>query len=296
VISRLKYLTVQALLGVWRSAGVTSWSVGILAFSLSVLALFWMVISNLQIVSDQVSQQAGISAHLELDTSTKAQRQLESHIQQWPSVKHAQLVTSTAAMEWLRLNLGSEAKVLDGLPPDLLPASIEVELVDLNQKEVQKLVTKLEKISGVDEVRFANEEVQRIHGILSLVRTSMLFLACFLFLSVILILSNAIRLAVYARKDEIEVMSLIGGTRLFIVSPFVIEGAILGLLGGLCSIGLLLAFEGILTQWLQWGLSQTYGPIEIEFLATPVFGVLLLVGCTVGVLGSAYSALRYIKL
>jgi cell division transport system permease protein len=296
VVSRLKYLTVQALLGLWRSAGVTSWSIGIVAFSLSVLALFWMVISNLQIVSDQVSQQAGISAHLELKTSPKAQRQIESEIQQWPSVKNAQLLTSTAAMEWLRMNLGSEASVLDGLPPDLLPASIEVDVADLNQKEVEKLVTKLEKVSGVDEVRFANEDILRIHGILSLVRTSMLFLACFLFLAGLLILSNAIRLAVYARKDEIEVMSLIGGTRLFIVFPFVLEGAILGFLGGLCSISLLVIFEEALTQWLQWGLSQTYGSIEIEFLATPVFGVLLLVGCTVGVLGSAYSALRYIRL
>ena len=296
MISRLKYLSIQALQGLWRSAGVTSLSVGIIALSLSLLALFWLLLSNLQSVADQVSEQVGISAQLSPKSSVSDQKKIQERIRSWPSIQKAELVTSTAAMDWLKITLGTEASVLEGLPADLLPASIEIDVMEMSIDDAQLLVAKLEKLGGVAAVQFGQEEIQRIHGALELVRTSMYFLAVFLSVAILLILSNAIRLAVYARKDEIEVMSLIGGTRWFILFPFVLEGVLLGLLGGLMAIAILSVFKKVFLEWLQWGLSQNYGNLQIEFLDSTALIFILLIGATIGLLGSSYAAFRYIKL
>jgi cell division transport system permease protein len=270
--------------------------VGIIALSLSLLALFWLLLSNLQSVADQVSEQVGISAQLSPKISVSDQKKIQERIRSWPSIQKAELVTSTAAMDWLKITLGTEASVLEGLPADLLPASIEIDVMEMSIDDAQLLVAKLEKLGGVAAVQFGQEEIQRIHGALELVRTSMYFLAVFLSVAILLILSNAIRLAVYARKDEIEVMSLIGGTRWFILFPFVLEGVLLGLLGGLMAIAILSVFKKVFLEWLQWGLSQNYGNLQIEFLDSTALIFILLIGATIGLLGSSYAAFRYIKL
>ena len=296
MLSRAKYLLAQALSGLWRSLGVASLSVGIIGFALSVFALFALLIVNLQSVANQISEQAGIAAQFDPKTPVTTQREFHREVSTWPAVKKAELITSTAAMDWLRINLGMESEILEGLPPDLLPPSIEIELHEINAKDLKLLVSKLEANDKVQAVQFGQDEVHRIHETLKLIRRSTYFFGVFLCLAVLLILSNAIRLAVYARKDEIEVMSLIGGTRRFIAIPFVIEGALLGALGGLFSIVLLLVFRQVFIDWLRWGLSSTYGNLELWFLDAPSFLALLLLGITIGLIASTYSALRYIKI
>ena len=86
------------------------------------------------------------------------------------------------------------------------------------------------------------------------------------------------RLAVYSRRDEIEVMSLIGGTRSFIVTPFVLEGAIIGFMGGLLCVSFLFMSEEIMTQWFQANLAEVYGPVEIRFLKGTEYAALVVIG------------------
>ena len=209
MLARLKYVLVQALTGLWRSASVTLLSMGIIGFALSLLALFWIATTNLQLMVDQVSHQAGISVYLDSSMSAKAHQRIATKFRAWPEISSTEYVTSTAAMDWLSLNLGPEAKVLQGLPPNLLPASIELSLDALELDKVRAVVKRIEKIKGVSEVRFGQEDISRIQSGFELVRTSMYFFSVFLSLALFLIVSNAIRLAVYSREDEIEVMSLI---------------------------------------------------------------------------------------
>ena len=296
MVARLKYLIVQAVTGLWRSASVTLMSVGIIGFALSLLALFWIATTNLQDLADQVSHQAGISVYLDSANSAAQNQSLERELRLWPEITHTELVTSTAAMDWLRTNLATEASVLDGLPPDLLPSSIELRIDELDLTGVRKMVKKIGEIKGVSDVRYGQEDIKRIQGVLGLVRTSMQFLSLFLGVALFLIVSNAIRLAIYSRKDEIEVMSLIGGTRFFIGLPFVLEGALVGFLGGALSLVLLLGFEGVLIAWLHWGLNQTYGVQSVDFLNIRMLLNLLCLGTVLGLLSSTYATIRFVRL
>ena len=264
--------------------------------ALSILALFWTLLANLELLSGQISREAGISADVNDDLSLEKQRALTEEIETWSNIENASLVTSTSAMEWLRDNLGKEADVLDGLPPDLLPSSIEIALSDLAANDVQAVVERLEKTDGIISVRYGFEDVERISTVLMLIRTSMYILGLFLFVSIFLILSNAVRLAVYSRRDEIEVMSLIGGTRIFIITPFILEGAIIGFIGGILCVSLLFTSQELMTQWFQRHLVDVYGPVEVRFLAGFEYAALIMIGTINSLLGSAYAAVRHVKI
>ncbi|MEE2900766.1 MAG: permease-like cell division protein FtsX [Myxococcota bacterium] len=296
MLTKIKYFLSQSFIGLRRTFGVTSLSVTIIAMALSILALFWTLLANLEILSGEISREAGISADIDETLSLAKQRELTKEIEKWSNIESASLVTSTSAMEWLRNNLGKEADVLDGLPADLLPSSIEINLSDLATSDVQAVVSRLQKTEGIISVRYGFEDVERISAVLILIRTSMYILGLFLFVSIFLILSNAVRLAVYSRRDEIEVMSLIGGTRSFIVTPFVLEGAIIGFMGGLLCVSFLFMSEEIMTQWFQANLAEVYGPIEIRFLKGTEYVALVVIGTVNSLLGSAYAAVRHVKI
>lgn len=296
MLTKIKYFLSQSFIGLRRTFGVTSLSITIIAMALSILALFWTFLTNLEILSGQISQEAGISADINDKLGLAQQKELTKKIERWENIESASLVTSTSAMEWLRDNLGKEADVLEGLPADLLPSSIEITVSDLASSDVQAVVDRLKKTEGIISVRYGFEDVERISTVLMLMRTSMYILGVFLFVSIFLILSNAVRLAVYSRRDEIEVMSLIGGTRIFIVTPFVLEGAIIGLLGGVLCVSLLFTSEELMTQWFQRHLAEVYGPIEIRFLGGIEYAALILIGVINSLVGSAYAAVRHVRI
>jgi len=264
--------------------------------ALSILALFWTLLANLEILSVEISREAGISADVDETLSYAKQRELTQEIGKWSNIESASLVTSTSAMEWLRDNLGKEADVLDGLPTDLLPSSIEISLLDLATIDVQAVVNRLQNTEGIISVRYGFEDVDRISTVLTLIRSGMYILGLFLFVSIFLILSNAVRLGVYSRRDEIEVMSLIGGTRSFIITPFVLEGAIIGFMGGLICVSILFMSEELMTQWFQANLAEVYGPIEIRFLKGTEYAALVVIGIINSLIGSAYAAVRHVKI
>ena len=296
MLTKIKYSLSQSFIGLRRTFGVTSLSVTIIAMALSILALFWTLLANLEILSGEITREAGISADIDETLSLAKQRELTKEIEKWSNIESASLVTSTSAMEWLRNNLGEEADVLEGLPADLLPSSIEINLSDLATSDVQAAVNRLQNTEGIISVRYGFEDVERISAVLMLIRTSMYILGLFLFVSIFLILSNAVRLAVYSRRDEIEVMSLIGGTRSFIVTPFVLEGAIIGFMGGVLCVCFLFMSEEIMTQWFQANLAEVYGPIEIRFLTGTEYAALVVIGTVNSLIGSAYAAVRHVKI
>jgi len=297
MLPRLRFFLEQALLGLWRSLGVSILAVVTIGIALGLLATFGVVVSNLARVADRIGRGVEISAYV-VRTATVAQtEEARATIAAWPDVAEARTLTSSQAMDAFRASLGNDAAILEGLPDDVLPPSIEVRLVnrEWTAVEVRALAERIDALAPIEDVRYGQQEIARVHALLGFSRAVALVVAVVLCLAVILLVSNTIRLTVYARRDEIEIQGLIGATDAFIRAPFVIEGAIQGWLGGMVAgIGLLL-FQGVLREGIRRGLSYAYGPIDLEFVPISFLGGLLLLGVLLGLIGSLLAVGKFVR-
>ena len=148
----------------------------------------------------------------------------------------------------------------------------------------------------VEDVRYGQEDIERVNALLGFARVAAAVLGSALCLATILIVSNTIRLTVYARRDEIEIMSLVGATDAFVRAPFVLEGAIQGVLGGsVAAIGLVVFEEGVRVG-LERGLSYAYGPSSLDFVPLHFLGYLLASGAILGLTGSVLAVGKFLRL
>jgi cell division transport system permease protein len=152
---------------------------------------------------------------------------------------------------------------------------------------------RLEKVAGIDDVVSAQEEVKRVQRVVTILNAFLLVLAVILVIAAIVLVSNTIRLAIYARRREIEIMRLVGATNWFIRWPFIIEGLFQGLVGAGLAIAILLVVKKFAVQWLANTASFLPLGIPGAFVAFAGFTMVLLSVLIAGG-GSALSLRRYL--
>lgn len=293
---KLRYVLRQAISVSVRSMGVTVVAVVTIAAALTVLAAFAVVVATLSDVAERMGREVEVSAYLTRGTPPGEGFALAEELAAWPEVAGARFSSSEAALAAFRETLGEDGTLLDGLPPDVLPASVELRIRSeaWTRETVEALAARLEARPEVEEVRFGREAIEQVNGFLSFSRIAAWVVGFALSLGTILIVSNTIRLTVYARRDEIEVMSLVGATPAFVRAPFVVEGALQGILGGALSMGLLVTLQGGLRMGIERGLGQGY-PVELAFPHLHFLAYLLVAGFLLGLLASLGAVSRFLK-
>ncbi len=279
-----------------RSIGVSALTVLTIGLSLAVLASFAVVVDNLRRLASDLGQQVGVSAYLEpgLDGAPLADR-----ARQWQGVAEAYALSSMEAMAEFRAQLGSDAVLLDGLPEDVLPPSVELRLEPKRWTvaEVRDIAHRLAEESGVTDVRFGQEDVERVAALLGVTRVAAFVLGLALCFATVLIIYNTIRLTLYARRDEIEIMTLVGATAGFVRAPFVLEGALQGILGGLAAAAGLFALEEALLLGLERGLAFAGSTTaQLSFVPASATAGLVLAGAALGILGSVLAVGKFLRI
>jgi cell division transport system permease protein len=297
VIGRSWFFLKQALSALSRSLGITILAVVTIGVALAVLATFVVIVENLSRVADELGQEVDISAYLAPQATREASQRATETISSWEEVMSVRQMSSEQAMKEFRGALGDDAVLLDGLPADVIPPSLEVRLKARawSAAEVRGIADRVGKLEGIDDVRFGQEEIERVGALLGFARIAALVMGAALSFATILIISNTIRLTVYARRDEIEIMGLVGATNSFVRAPFVLEGAIQGFLGGLIALGALVTLEEGLEAGIQRGLTYAYGPIELDFVPSEFFAYLVAAGVALGLVGSLLAVGRFLK-
>ena len=164
---------------------------------------------------------------------------------------------------------------------------IQIEVVDA--KPLQAVVESLQGLPGIAELENAQDWVQGYAGALSLLRAVGFGLGIVLGLATLLIVSNTIRLAVYARRDEIEILTLVGASRTFVAIPFLLEGALQGALGGVLALAGLASLYRLALPSLGSALTLVFGETPPGFLAGSEMLALVGVGALLGMVSSAAS-------
>jgi len=291
------FFLARAITNIRQNVFVNVVTVGTITLALLIVSLFLLVFVNLESAAENWSERVQVTVYFDKDLSGQEQSAFREKISALAGVSRVSYVSRDEALKRFKNRLKGQETLLDGVRSEVLPTSFEITLKRSYREtaSVEEFVTKLKKIPGITEVQYGEEWVRRFNSFLNFIRLLGALLGGFLVIAVVFIVSNTIKLTIYSRRDELEVMSLVGATRFFISAPFLLEGVIQGLAGSVISLVLLFGlYEGFLHNA---GSFITFNPAAsgLSFLpAEYVFG-LLLAGAVLGFIGSLTSLKRFIN-
>jgi cell division transport system permease protein len=285
----LAYFLQEASQSLWRSRLINALSVLTITVSLFVLGAFLTVASILSTVVDRWTQKVQVTFYLENAADPLVVRGLLERLKGDAAVLTVEQVTRQQAVERFKQLF----KDLRTLPEDLgenpFPASLEVTLRGDRQsrEDVERLVRDHGRAPGVEEVQYDLLWIERLATTARVVRGVGAFLGGILVLAGVFTISNVIRLTVYAREDELDIMRLVGATRSYIKGPFIVEGMLQGGLGGLFAVALLRLAIGFFGSDVA-AASDLLGRAGLG-LAPELAVALTLGGMVAGIVGSLVS-------
>ncbi|HZL14774.1 MAG TPA: permease-like cell division protein FtsX [Verrucomicrobiae bacterium] len=288
----------RGLQGLRRNGLMTLAATSTMLLMLLLLAGFWLVQAGLAAGVQYVEQKVEVVADLHdvpgaEGALTVQAVALASDVAALPSVRSVTFVSKDEALSAFRDRLRQRGQVdLTGyLDRNPLPASLEVKLVD--PRDYQDVVQLLQnRTHVVDDVVEVQKLVQQLTTVTGVLRTGGFVLLVLVGFVVLFIIVNTIRLAVVARREEIEVMRLVGASDAFIRWPFIFEGAFVGLLGAGAALAILAVASGPMTDFM-YGFFRVL-PLELGSLQRDVIVLVLGTGLGVGILGSWLSVRSYL--
>ena len=285
----LSYFFEEALVSLWRSRLINALSVGSIAISLFVLGAFLTVASNLNDVVERWAEKVQVTFFLEDDLEPRIRQSLEDRLTADPAVERLEWVSREAALERFQTLFRDLSALPDDLGENPFPASVEVTITAAHRtpENVRRFVEAHGEAPGVEEVQYDLLWIERLGTLVRLVRGVGGFLGGILMLAGIFTISNVIRLTIYARQDELDIMRLVGATQAYVRGPFVVEGMLQGGLGGLVSVGLLWVTFRIAARNAM-AASDLLGRAAV-LLPTELCFAIVAGGMVVGIIGSLVS-------
>ena len=279
-LRRNYFMTIAALVTVFLSIVVLG---GVLVFVYTTDALL-----------KEVEQKVEITVYLKTDPDPSQTQidALQTQILGWPEVKSSVFVSKQDALDRLKKDFADNPEILEGLTGNPLPASFEIALVD--PQAVDKVAARFDGNSIVDEVRYGKEIADKLFSFTSQFRNFLLGFIVLLGVVSVLLISNTIRLSIFARKREVEIMKLVGATNWFIRWPFIIEGVTVGLIGAVLAAVVVLVLNSFLIGRISTSLTFMTVPLDaVPYVA--VTAILLAVGVVIGALGSGLGLRRFLR-
>lgn len=287
----------RLLLRTWRSVGEHTYlslvSTGVITAALLLLGLFALGLSNMRALAGTWAEDAHVSAYLSPTAAADAHLAIQQAIAGRPEVATVRYVSPAEARAWMEERMPDVAPVLTELGESALPASLEITLKPAftAPDALAAFAASIEQGGSFAEVDYGQEWIARFDALLSLLTAAAVILGLFVGVATLFLVANTIHLVVYARRDELEIMRLIGATDGYILSPFLVEGAVQGLVAAVVAIvGLYVLHRGVALR-LEEMVALALGGQRLEFL--PVFWqVALLIGGVLVGTGAPWGAVR----
>jgi cell division transport system permease protein len=287
-IRTLRYFSREAVRGICRNRLMSLAAIGTITMALLLFGGFYLVTSNLQYWGQRAKSQIEMRAFL--GKTAPGRQEMERRLSSIPGVKEVKFIPKEEGARILSEMLGQPGLFSQGENP--LPDGFNI--YPASGADVEAIAAKIQRISGVEEVVYGQNFVRLLNLFVRLIWIVGLILISLTVFAVLYIVINTIQLTVYARRQEIEIMKLVGATDSFVRWPFLLEGVYLGIIGALISIFLLLEGYTIL-----YGKAKSFTrilPVLSGFeVTTDLIVFLLAMGIFFGVLGSSLSVRRYLK-
>jgi cell division transport system permease protein len=288
-VMQLRYVVREGFSGFKRAKLSMFAAVFTICVSLLLLSFFAILFLNANNVVNSLREKVEMEAFLNDQLSQDKITEVKGMVEMLGGVREVHYVSKEEAAKIFQQEFGEDIfKILNFNP---LPASLKIFLKDgyKTAKQAETIVHQVRSIKGVDDVIYRKQLLEMLDERAMMFLWITLGVGVFITLSSIILVANTIRLAIYAKRKIIQTMKLIGATHNFIRLPFLLEGFLQGLLGGVIAAGIVFILFTYLEQWLTLSLSQ-FVHVQMYY-----YGIIVGMGCLLGLFGSMISVRRFIS-
>jgi len=282
----------RALVNLWRAPLPSLLAVITIALALFLGGSLAFTVVGARALLASWGAQPAVTAYLDRALSDEQARGVADQVRAVAPETEVVFVSPAQALDRLRVQLGELGGALDGLSRNPLPATVE--LSPRRGGDLRALAGRVSQVAGVAEVDYGREWVDRLEALGSALRGFGTASLALVGLAALLVVANTIRLAVYARRDEIEIMKLVGATDRYVRAPFLLEGAVQGLCGAALAVSGLLAVQRLLLPRAAAAFAFASGA-QAPHLSVQHCALLAAAGALVGLCGSYLAVARFLR-
>jgi cell division transport system permease protein len=294
LVAHLRWVLGRAARGMAQSPVVQLLAIATTSVCMLLLGVVLLVFQHARGVADAWGLDVPITVVLAEDAKPEAVDELVGKLVLLDEIVQVERISPEVALRRLADGLGEDASAVEGLDPTLLPTTLEISLrTDVDPSFAPRLGEKLTDLALVDDVVLLGDWVARIKDFLTTFGAIALGMGMLVSFAATAIVWSTIRLSVYSRRTELDILRLVGGTPWFVRAPFVVEGVVQGLLGTALALGVLrLGFQA-LTPHLEHGLSLVLASGALRFFSPVEIGCWLAFGATLGLVGARTAVNRH---
>ena len=292
--SSLKYLTREGFRNIWVNRLMTLASVTVLLACLVIIGVGAMAFFNIDALLDKVEAQNVVMVYVEMDSDDLTTSGVGVELQQMENIESCEFIPKEDAFRAQIESMGGDSAVFEGFTECPLPDAYKVTLKDLTQ--FSATVAQIKTLTGVSSVRENSDLASKLLSIRRAVTVVSIGLVAMLFLVALFIIANTIRITMFSRKLEINIMKAVGATNWFIRWPFLVEGVLIGIIASVLSLGVLWGlYELAAVSFSDLLLSLGFSFVPFTRYALQILGVFLGIGIFTGGFGSMISMNKYLK-
>jgi cell division transport system permease protein len=278
-------------------------TIAIIGITMLIFSSFSLIAYNLTAFLKIWEDKIEVIAYLKKGIPLSEVEELLKNTRQLEGIETVKYVSPFDAMAFMESKLGGQKNLLDGIQPGVLPSSFEIRLKKdfRNSTSIKEVVSRLNQSPQIEEVQYGQEWVENVSAIVHIFRLTQWVLGGLLLIGIIFITSNTLQLTISSRKEEIELMHILGATPAFIRVPFYIEGLIQGLLGtGLAMLFLFYLYYKVLLYkvfflYVTPSMKEWLAGIPILFLPPDRIALIISGGMVLGFFGSFVASMRFLK-
>ena len=259
-----------------------------------VLGVGLLVSSHVEGIIGSVREDVSVEAFFPTDASQQEIDKVRSAVEGYPEVASVNYVSKEEALAAFKDTFRDKPELYENLEPGVLPASLQIQLTDPAQADEVAQRLKQEQGFTDDDLSYPQQTIERLNKVTSYMIFGLYGATILFLISSVLLISNAIRLSIFARRKEIEVMKLVGASDGFVRTPFVFEGLVEGLIGAGLAALTVIWINFLFVDWSRDALP--FVPISSDAVNTLfLLAVLVAVGVAIGVVGSFLSVTRFLR-
>ena len=295
VLNSLIYNVKQGFTQILRNRGMSVASIFSILAMLFILGLFFVIVVNLNLFTEVVKQDYDqVEVYLKDEVTMEQAEDLMAQIGKYEGVSAVAYRSEDDALEIMKQRWGESGYLLDSLGKNPLPASI---LISVESIESAGAVSEYAgSLEGIEDVQYFRETVEKLTKVTNFLQVGALVIMAFLIIVSVVVVSNTIKLTVFARAKEIKIMKYVGATNWFIRGPFMAEGIIIGIFAALVSTALVSLLYGKIISGIGLQvIAITSCPlISVGYMASNMLIIFLALGISIGAWGSIISMRKFL--
>lgn len=292
---RIGYNIRQALQQIWRNKGMSTASVFAITAMLLILGLFFVITVNINLFTEMLKNNYNeVEVFLNDDVKKSDAEDIMKKIDAELGVKSSAYRSKTEAMKIMKARWGENSYLLDSLGDNPLPSSIVVTVDSMSTAD--NVIKMVKGTDGVEDVKYYQETVKKLTKITNFLKLAAMIIMVFLIIVSIVVVSNTIKLTVFARAKEIEIMKYIGATNWFIRGPFLIEGILIGVISSAVSaVATFFIYREIISLVGKQFMTIMSSPlVPAGYLSVNLILIFLAIGVSIGACGSIVSMRKFL--